>query len=154
MNPPRLIVTGSRTWRDAHRLYRELDRAAIHLGFLSNESTIDTRGVARRILLPEMRLIHGACPEGGDHLADLWARSYPPNILVVERYPYPGLLGRRGGPLRNQYMVGLGADLCLAALMPCTSPRCNRTDDHESHGASGCADFAELNHIETWRIRP
>ena len=37
-------------------------------------------------------------------------------------------------------MVGLGADLCLAFLTPCTQPTCRRVDDHESHGTTKCAD--------------
>ncbi len=152
MSPPRLLITGSRSWTDRGRLHHELDRAAIHLGFLKVVDLSTAGGhVTRQLLIPEMRLIHGDA-EGADRLADTWATLYRPHV-VVERYPYPSLLGRRGGPHRNTYMVGLGADLCLAFLTPCTRPTCRREDDHESHGTTKCAELAESFGIETWRVR-
>lgn len=153
MNLPRLVVAGSRGWRNRHRIYAELDRAAIHLGFLSTTAPTNAGAPMRReILQAEMRLIHGAA-EGADAMANTWAALYHPYV-VVERYPYPKLLGRRGGPHRNAYMLGLGADLCVAFLMPCTRPDCRREGEHDSHGSANCADTAESLSIETWRIRP
>jgi hypothetical protein len=48
-------------------------------------------------------------------------------------------------------MVGLGADVCLAFLGPCTSRHCRRVDPHWSHGTSGCAQLAKAAGIP---VRP
>jgi Ni,Fe-hydrogenase III small subunit len=104
-------------------------------------------------------VVHGACPTGGDKFADVWAveKGFEGHPVTYERHPakghptmdfgpWPGC-----GPRRNNYMVGLGADVCLAFIGPCTSPRCRRIDPHGSHGATGCSDRAEQAGIATLR---
>jgi hypothetical protein len=49
-------------------------------------------------------------------------------------------------------MVSLGADLCLAFIGDCTSPRCDIEGEHPSHGATGCASLAEAAGIPVRRF--
>jgi hypothetical protein len=122
--PYRILVTGSRAWDDRDTIWRALGDA-----------------VAPVPIDRELVVIHGNCRTGADQLADVWARKYG---ATIERHraedfgPWP-----RCGPIRNRHMVSLGAEIALAFIGPCTSPRCRRPDPHPSHGASGCADLAE-----------
>lgn len=122
--PYRILVTGSRDWTDAELLHDALCHAVYQQ-------------------VPAV-IVHGACPTGADAMASFWARRYAHIGLTEEPHPAAWKLnGRSAGPLRNAAMVSLGADLCLAFISPCSSPRCRRADPHPSHGASGCADLAE-----------
>jgi hypothetical protein len=133
VNAYRILITGSRTWTDRDTIWRALG---------------DT--VAPIDITRETILVSGACPTGADAIAEAWARKYG---LTIERHPaqdfgpWPAC-----GPIRNQHMVSLGADIALAFIGPCTSPRCRRTDPHPSHGASGCADLAEQAGIPVRRM--
>lgn len=137
----KILVTGSRDWanidfvRDAltHAIYQHLPAT----------------------------IVHGACPTGADAIASWWVRQFRRNLdLSEERHPaqrhptedfgpWPA-----AGPRRNAYMVGLGADVCLAFIGDCTSQRCRRPRPHPSHGASGCADLAERAGIPVHRWSP
>lgn len=131
----RILVTGSRDWDDA----RVITHALYGVWREARES--------KRLIT----LVHGACPTGADQLADeIWTNQAPEH--AIERHPADWSKGRKAGPERNAEMVALGADLCLAFIGPCTSPRCKRTDRHDSHGATGCADLAEAAGIPTRRI--
>ncbi|HEY9438735.1 MAG TPA: DUF2493 domain-containing protein [Streptomyces sp.] len=131
-DPYRILVTGSRDWNDRDRVWLELGNA-----------------VAPVPIDREIVIVHGHCPSGADAMADAWARKYG---ATIERHraqdfgPWPTC-----GPIRNQHMVSLGADRCLAFIGPCTSPRCRRPGPHPSHGASGCADLAEAAGIPVRR---
>lgn len=104
---------------------------------------------------PWLVLRHGACPEGFDALADAWALA---RGLMPERCPaawdscawdcpktahrirkrpgdrlHPGMLPDYcpgAGPRRNARMVGLGADLMIAAPLG------------RSYGTRGCMRLA------------
>ena len=132
----RILVTGSRDWTDEAKL-------ALHLGMATGVPA-DWRSVV---------VVHGACKTGADKIADTLARSHK---LRVEPHPADwrpaGTFDRSAGFKRNTLMVSLGADVCLCFLMPCTDPKCRRTDPHGSHGASHCAGLAEAAGIETRRI--
>jgi hypothetical protein len=128
----RILVTGSRDWADD-------DVIEGALADIWNES-------GRRVTL-----VSGACPTGADAISEECAKIMG---WEVERHPADWSRGRKAGPERNAHMVSLGADICLAFIGPCTSPRCNRTDEHDSHGATGCADLAEHAGIPTHRFRP
>lgn len=59
-------------------------------------------------------IVHGACPYGG---ADEHAQHWAEVAVNASHEPHPAdfkSLGRKAGPLRNQEMVDLGADVCLA----------------------------------------
>lgn len=134
----RILVTGSRDWTDASAVVAALDEAA-SLG-------------------DEVVVVHGDCPTGADRIAAEWVQAqhdqpFDPRI-GEEPHPADWSLGRKAGPERNAAMVARGADLCLAFIGNCTSPRCNRPRPHDSHGATGCANLAERADIPTRRFRP
>lgn len=128
--PFRILVTGSRDWSDIE-LVRD---ALVHAAYQHFPLTV----------------VHGACPTGADAIASWWVRQFSRNLDVTEekhpaqRHPQRDFGSwPAAGPRRNAFMVGLGADLCLAFIGPCASRRCSRPRPHPSHGASGCADLAE-----------
>lgn len=89
----RILVAGSRSWKDRETIRAALERAR---GMLGDETV----------------LVHGACPTGADAIASRIWRSWG---LPVEAHPADWARhGRAAGPLRNQQMVLAGADLCLA----------------------------------------
>lgn len=132
MKPYRILITGSRRWRDRDTIHAALADAVRDLP-------------ADR----EVTVVHGGC-WGADQIADLWARQYGATVEVHEadwdRYQ------RAAGPIRNRHMVNLGADIALAFIGPCTSSRCRKPRPHPSHGASGCADMAERAGIPVRRF--
>lgn len=121
----RILVTGSRDWLSAARLYRVLDEVLAEHGSLI--------------------LVHGACPSGADKMADNWAGNvhYFGGQAAVTREPHPAdwaAHGRAAGFRRNAEMVALGADLCLAFIR------------NGSRGATHCADLAEKAGIPVRRF--
>lgn len=91
----RVLITGSRRWTDQATIETALREAAADL----HPRTVT--------------VVHGACPYGG---ADIIAAAIGDRLgFVVE--PHPAAWqehGKAAGPLRNQEMVDLGADVCLA----------------------------------------
>jgi len=61
---------------------------------------------------PKVTVVHGACPTG----VDLFAGNIGKKLgFAVEQHPADwDAHGKAAGPIRNQHMVDLGADLCLA----------------------------------------
>jgi hypothetical protein len=116
----RILVTASRNWDDWDLVDFVLTSAAgPHL--------------------PDVTIVHGACPSGGDPMADRWALDHD---LKPERHPADWhSYGRSAGPRRNAFMVARRADLCLAFIR------------NHSAGATGCADMAEASGIKTVRYR-
>lgn len=111
----RVLVTGSRTWTD--------------------QSVI--RDVLSSVWHPSTVLVSGGCPRGADHLCEQCWTHWGGH---VERHPADWHRhGRGAGMARNQHMIRLGADLCLAFIR-----------DH-SPGATHCADTAEHAGIPTRR---
>ena len=93
MSAPRILVTGSRDWDDTLRISVALYNAWKRLGFHKGAT-----------------LVHGDAP-GADTIArDIWRD----NGLIDEPHPADWSQGKSAGPRRNQQMVDLGADLCLA----------------------------------------
>lgn len=137
--PYRVLVTGSRDWRDEQRVRRELARAW-------HES-------ARPIVV-----VHGACDTGADQHAALWVRDCRAALLGgVTDEPHPAAWkqgGRGAGPARNRQMVDSRPALCLAFIAPCTKWNCTRAEVHGSHGSTQCADYAEACGITTRRFNP
>lgn len=96
--PPRLMITGSRTWTD---------RAAIRDALKAWWETTGRN--------PDAVLVSGACPKGADRIAEeIWES----NGLTVERHPADwrpgGVLNRRAGYDRNKAMVDSAPDHVLA----------------------------------------
>lgn len=93
----RVLVTGSRLWDDKATILMAL---GAQLGL--------TRGT--------LTVVHGGAA-GADTIADRWAvqarRAGKP--VIVETHPADwNFYGRAAGLIRNQEMVDLGADVCLA----------------------------------------
>lgn len=122
----RVLVTGSRDWENRDIIYRALNEVCeeFELNYPPDEYGNTLPDPAR------LTVVHGDCPTGADAIADDWCTG---NALIEpERHPAQWrALGRSAGPLRNQHMVDLGADLCLAFI------RAN------SRGASGTVRLAE-----------
>ena len=95
----RILITGSRRWTDQAIIEAALRRT--------------TAGLKPRAVT----VVHGACPYGG---ADIIAASIADRLgFVVEPHPAPWTVhGKAAGPMRNQEMVDLGADVCLAFPEP------------------------------------
>ncbi|GGU13064.1 SLOG family protein [Streptomyces violascens] len=136
--PYRVLVTGSRDWRDEQRVRRELACAWQESG--------------RPIVV-----VHGACDTGADRHAALWVRDCRATLLggvTDEPHPAAWKQGPGAGPARNRLMVDSRPSLCLAFIAPCTKWNCTRPDVHGSHGASQCAAYAEVRGITTRRFTP
>lgn len=113
----RVLVTGSRAWRGHGIIHAALDEL--------------------RTAHPDMALVHGACAQGADAIADRWALMHG---VTTERHPAEWRrYGRSAGFRRNAEMVTLGADVCLAFIRAGSS------------GATHTADLAEAAGIETRR---
>lgn len=119
----RILITGSRTWGDEGVIWDALN------------DTIDEQVKNGET---EFVVIHGHCPRGADAIADFYCedqagwRDNMGQVLAVERYPADWATctndcrhssrnrhdGTRycpaAGHRRNQHMVDLGADICLA----------------------------------------
>jgi len=77
----------------------------VETGLLAAARPLDPSGQA------EITLVHGGAP-GADYLAGEVASALG---WQVEVHPaHWGLYGKAAGPLRNQRMVDLGADICVA----------------------------------------
>lgn len=128
----RLLVTGSRDWES----YGAIDAA---IG-----GVLDRLVEARRDLV----VVHGACPTGADAMAatyceeNAWWVDNLGRMLAVEAHPADWSQGKKAGPLRNQAMVDLGADLCLAFPL------------EGSRGTWDCVKRARAAGIEVRVIKP
>jgi hypothetical protein len=135
MSAYRILVTGSRSWTDEGAIHAPLSELLFQHGHVT--------------------LVHGACPQGADNIADQWAalrNAGPATPVTVERHPADWtVLGRRAGFARNAHMVQLGAQICLAFINPCTSLQCTRGGRHGSHGAVHCAHLAQRAGINVRR---
>ena len=124
VRPFRLLVTGSRTWgseaADTVRLRQALNHVAQEVGYRTPI------------------LIHGGA-RGLDRLAASHWRGL--GLPTEEHLPdWDGPWGRQAGFRRNELMVNLGANLCLAFIRD------------QSRGATHCANFAERRNIRTIRF--
>jgi hypothetical protein len=120
MNELRVLVTGSRHWKDRAAIRSAL--AALSVYLVSPDS---------------ITIIHGGA-DGADTLADEEAEN-----LGYKREPYPiskeewrpphlhGRIDYTAGPRRNQQMLDTGIDLVLAF------------PQGESRGTRGCMKLAE-----------
>ncbi len=91
----RVLVTGSRNWRNTRLITAALDELRAGHG-------------------DRLVVVHGACPTGADHIAATWCQR---TGTTVERHPADWAThGRAAGPIRNTEMVTAGAQMCLAFI--------------------------------------
>lgn len=101
MNTYRVIVTGSRDFTNGVIIEDSLS-------FL--RATYGAIGV-------RLVVVHGDCPTGADWYARNWAERRAHVSLPVIHEPHPAdwkTHGKAAGPIRNEEMASLGADVCLA----------------------------------------
>lgn len=108
----RILITGSRDWTDRVAVYQTL------YAYVTRHCPpdYDRHGNLIDYDLSDVTIVHGACPTGADVIAEDWAVV---NWVVFERHPADwDKHGKAAGPIRNQEMVDLGADVCLAFPLP------------------------------------
>lgn len=100
----RVICTGSRNWFGLYgeeRIYHVLNQL---------QNFADAVG-------EKLHIIHGDCPTGADRVVDNWARRRDGDGVTVELMPADWrTLGKAAGPIRNEAMVNLGADMCIGFI--------------------------------------
>lgn len=120
----RVLITGSREW-----LTTDMISLALAMELES---------------FPTITVVHGDCPSGADLYARRWAEEriltdMRQGVATVRHEAYPAYwdeLGKSAGPIRNKYMVDLGADVCLAFPTP------------SSRGTISCMKLAQAAGIE------
>lgn len=130
----RVLVTGSRQIIDQRRVYPRLD--AIYDSWL--HPAVFTESELKHVMSQKRTfvVVHGSAA-GADTLANTWVwdrrgEARPP---MVEPHPANwARYGRLAGPIRNQEMVDLGADLVLAFFQP----------GAENRGTQNCVNAARL----------
>lgn len=145
----RVLVTGSRDWTNYSLIAREVVlyiSEVCPVEFATpNELEVDWD-------THDLLVVHGDAATGADYIVEEFAAA---NYIKTEKHhPDYQQYGRGAPQVRNQHMVQLGADVCLAFIKPCTYPpgRCNIRIPHGSHGASRTARLAEQAGIETRRF--
>ena len=134
----RILISGSRTWRNAWAVHEAIANYLRTVGKWDEENGMPSGDVV---------IVHGACPKGADRIADEWAINA---CLAPERHPAQWRLkGRSAGHLRNADMVKAGADVHLSFVNSCTSETCRLPRPHDSHGAAGCIALSERAGIPT-----
>jgi hypothetical protein len=146
----RVLVTGSRSIPPVAHQWM-----CTRLSTLLDEAIVTDRTLV---------VVQGACPSGADFGAFTWATDMKRNGLpvVAESHPAKGHPTENfgewpdAGPRRNSFMVGLGADRCVAVICQCTSTYCRRNDRHPSHGTMDCVRKAKaaeipLDKLELWK---
>lgn len=125
----RMLITGSRNWRDEMRVYAALDAIVAASGLPASDWT----------------LVHGDCPTGADEIAKRWAAA---RFAKPEEHPADWRqFGQSAGFKRNVEMAQAGADICVVFMRPCTSDHCSIEEVHGSHGTAHCERAARAAKI-------
>lgn len=122
----RVIVSGSRDWEG---IYAETRIQTILNVLLALADSIGQK----------LTIVHGDCPTGVDAIVDRWCLRREDQV-IIDPHPADWSMGPRGGPIRNQYMVNRGADMCLVFMKD------------GSRGASNIAALARQADIPTFVV--
>lgn len=136
----KVLITASRHWADPDQVWRVLDE------YLT--ATIQHDGA--------LLVIHGDCPTGGDRHAREWASARMPLYKGLGERRIPAQWawhGKRAGFIRNQVMVDLMPDVCLAFTRPCADPKCADRGRHISHGTADTMMRCNLARIPVREFR-
>lgn len=135
----RILITGSRDWPNDGSVERAIQEA-----------------VTNPVPHLTATIVHGDCPSGADAIAKRYGESQAP-WFDVEGHPAGPFVwkeGKKGFFLRNKHMVDLGADICLAFVMPCNKPEHRSQGPHDSHGTKMTIDLAMNAGITVKVYRP
>ncbi|TDD97213.1 SLOG family protein [Actinomadura rubrisoli] len=111
----KLLVTGSRKWLDSGLV---VDALCLFL-----YSQLNSPG--------DFVIVHGHCPTGADHIADLWGESHADK---VKRYPAQwNLYGSAAGPMRNREMINENPNIDYVLAFPL----------EDSKGTRDCMAYAK-----------
>lgn len=138
----RILCTGARVWPDPRSAWASLDK--VH--------------VLARSRGERLTVVHGDA-SGADRHVRTWCERNPG--VAEERHPVSlaewKINGLRAGHVRNERMVKLGADGCVAFCVPCDKPGPCRglggvllPAGHATHGTWGCMELAREAGIEVW----
>ena len=119
----RILVTGSRYWANETRIREELLKQFVR--FKPQSETI---------------LVNGGATGADSLAAHVWGKA---GLPVETHYAEWDTHGKAAGPIRNQKMVDLGADVCLAFFKV----------GEENRGTTHCANAAAkagIPVIEVW----
>lgn len=137
----RLLITGSRSWKDYERLCHCLDSIAEQFAIHSKD----------RYIKEGLTLVSGHA-YGADAMGEAWfVTKFPleqPEIWKADWRKY----NRRAGIVRNTAMVDSWPDAVVGFLMPCDKDSCVNVGRHWSHGADHCSTYAESKAIPTTRF--
>jgi YspA, cpYpsA-related SLOG family len=112
----RILITGGRSWSDRETIMHALLEAS------------------RGVHWSEVTVVHGGA-KGADTIASELATGF--GMKVEAHLADWQAYHKAAGPLRNQKMVDLGADVCLAFLQP------------NSKGTANCIEKAKKAGIKT-----
>lgn len=142
----RVLVTGSRTWDVADSLEVAFDDLAQRLNVPMIRDD-DGHALDWDWRAVRLTIVHGAAPEGGDALADMYARTH---MVPVERCPanwHPnGRFDRTAGFKRNAEMVATKPDRVIGLVDRCAKPE-HQSSPHGSHGAMHTLYLARDNRL-------
>lgn len=145
-----VMVTGSRTWDIYDSLEMAFDVEAKSLG-LPMVRDVDGHPLEWNWSpVGGLRILHGACPDGADDLADLYAAHHG---VVPDRRPAKwtrddGRLNRAAGFQRNAAMIAERPDLVVGLVDRCVKPA-HQSSPHGSHGSIHALNLAQANEIRT-----
>ena len=144
-DPFRLLVTGSRNWDNSIMIHSEL--------YAASDALLERQGASSTPII----VIHGACRSGADAIAAAWCferANLLPGYFGQEPHPADwNQYGKRAGFIRNAEMVALGADLCLAFVLPCELSSCRSREPHTTHGTGHCIALARKAGIPVKEVR-
>lgn len=116
-NNHRVLVTGSRNWKNPFIVGKAIEDYWEEVLYHSWSWP------------GELVIVHGDCPTGADHWAQLWAETHD---YATERHAADwDQFGKFAGPKRNMEMVDLGANAALAFPHP------------DSRGTVQCMKYAK-----------